>query len=43
MSAVYLCLIAVKILECKQYPLVYLRNEFKAKFGLFKREGFFSE
>ena len=40
MSAVYLCLIAVKILECKRYPLVYSGNEFKAKFGLFKREGF---
>lgn len=39
MSAVYLCLIAVKILECKRYPLVYSGNEFKAKFGLFKREG----
>ena len=40
MSAVYLCLIAVKILECKQYPLVYFWEEFKAKFCLFKREGF---
>lgn len=43
MSAVYLCLIAVKILKRKRYPLVYSGNEFKAKFGLFKREGFFSE
>ena len=40
MSAVYLCLIAVKIMERKQYPLVYFWSEFKAKFGLFKREGF---
>ena len=37
MSAVYLCLIAVKIMERKQYPLVYSGNEFKTKFGLFKR------
>ena len=34
MSAVYLCLIGIKILKRKQYPVVYLRNEFKAKFGL---------
>lgn len=40
MSAVYLCLIAVKILECKQYPLVYLRNEFKTKFGLLSGRAF---
>ena len=40
MSAVYLCLIAVKIMERKQYPLVYFWSEFKANFGFFKREGF---
>lgn len=40
MSAVYLCLIAVKILKRKQYPLVYLRNEFKAKFGFLSGRAF---
>lgn len=40
MSAVYLCLIAVKILECKQYPLVYSGNEFKTKFGLLSGRDF---
>lgn len=40
MSAVYLCLIAVKILKRKQYPLVYFVNEFKAKFGLLSGRAF---
>lgn len=40
MSAVYLCLIAVKILKRKQYPLVYFWSEFKAKFGLLSGRSF---
>ena len=40
MSAVYLCLIAVKILKRKQYTLVYSGNEFKAKFGLLSGRSF---